>query len=143
MNVQPTWEPLQHITDASQYQWRIADESGEHSLTTSLTSDGCICATASSSRFNMGSGKEEIVGLIQGAAVAPISNLDYTAKWLEPKVSFSCGFAQVSQRAYEAETSMEDGTTWKLTCSRLSSSDEYDSLYTLTIITPSCTDVFE
>ncbi len=91
----------------------------------------------------MGSGNKEIVGLLQGAAIAPVSNLDYTAKWLEPRIFFSCGIAYLFQRSYESETYMNDGTTWTLTCSRDSSCDDYDSLYTLTIVTPSCVDTLE
>ena len=78
MNVQPDWKLLEQTTNSSQYQWTIEDQSGKHTLSTTLTSDGCVCATVASSHFRMGSGKEEMVGLLQGAAVAPVSELHYT-----------------------------------------------------------------
>jgi hypothetical protein len=143
MSVQPDWELLGQSAENSRYQWMTEDEGGKHTLSTTLTSDGCVCATVASSHFSMGSGKEEMVGLLQGAAVAPISNLDYTATWLEPKVSFSCGAAYLTKGSYDAETVMKDGTTWSLTCSRNSSSSGYDSLYTLTIIAPGCAEILE
>ncbi len=101
MNVQPAWELLQQSTDGYQYQWHIDNENGEHTLTARLTPDGCVCAAASSSQFLMGIGEEKIAGLLQGAVVAPVSNLDYAAKWLEPKVSFSCGVAHISKATQE------------------------------------------
>ena len=143
MNIQPGWKLLAQTNESYHYQWAIQDDSGKHTLSTTLTSDECVCATVASSHFSMGSGKEDIVGLLQGAAVVPVSNLDYTAAWLEPKIFFSCGIAYVFQRSYEAETTMEDGTTWVLACSRIIGSDAYDSLYTLTIVAPSCVDILE
>ena len=143
MNVQPTWELLAQTYESYHYQWALQDDSGKHTLSTTLTSDECVCATNASSHFNMGRGKEEMAGLFQGAAVAPVSNLDYTAAWLEPRILFSCGAAYLFQRPYEAETIMEDGTTWTLTCSRITGSEAYDSLYTLAIVAPGCVDLLE
>lgn len=143
MNVQPNWELLAKPGESYQYRWTVEDEGGYHTLSTTLRGDACVCATASSSQFDMGSGKEEIVGLLQGAAVIPISDLNYISSWLEPKILFSCGIAYVLQQPYEAVTTMEDETTWTLTCSRNSGCDGYDSLYTLTIIAPSCVDMLE
>jgi hypothetical protein len=138
MSMTPKWEPIGQAANASQYQWKIDDESGEHTLTATLTPGRCVCATAASSRFNMAGGRTRIVGLLEGAAVAPVSDLNYTAAWLEPKVSLSCGLAYMLRRPYEAETSMKDGTTWKLTCTRESTCDPCSSIYTLKIVTPRC-----
>jgi hypothetical protein len=143
MNMRPNWEPLGQSTNVHQYQWTIADESGEHTLTATLTPEQCVCATVASSRFNMAGGKIKIVGLLQGAAVAPVSDLNYTATWLEPKLTLSCGLAYVLRRPYEAETSMEDGTTWRLTCTRESTCDSCGSTYTLTVVTPRCSSLLE
>jgi hypothetical protein len=141
MNMRPNWEPLGQ--SASAYQWKIDDESGEHTLTATLTPEQCVCATAASSRFNMAGGKTEMVGLLQGAAVAPVSDLNYTAKWLEPKLTLSCGLAYILRRPYEAKSSMEDGTTWRLTCTRESTCDSCGSTCTLTVVTPRCSSLLE
>ena len=137
MNVQPDWKNLERTPKSSQYEWTIDDQYGSHSLSTTLTADGCVCATVASSHFRMGSGKEQMVGLLQGAAVAPVSDLGYTAGWLEPKIVW-CGIGYVLRLPYEAETTMPDGTTWRLTCSRNASTDYFNSLYTLTISALDC-----
>ncbi len=143
MNIQPSWELLTQTNESYQYQWAIQDDSGKHTLSATLTSDECICATNASSHFNMGSGKEDMAGLFQGAAVAPVSDLDYTAMWLEPRIFFSCGVAYLFHRPYNAETTMQDGTTWELACARLTDSKTYDSLYTLKVVAPSCFNILE
>jgi hypothetical protein len=141
MKVQPDWNLLEESTDHFQYLWKIEDQSGIHSLSTTLTSDGCVCAAVATSQFNMGTGKEEIVGLLQGAAVVPVSDLDYTASWLEPKLFISCGFAYLSRQSYFTEKVMKDETTWRLSCSRESNNDTFDSLYSLTVFSPSCEEI--
>ena len=143
MNVRPKWEMISRTADAYQFQWAIEDEGGTHTLSATLTSDGCVCATVASSHFRMGGGHEKMVGSLDGAAIAPVSELDYASTWLEPKITFSCSIAYLFWRPYEVETSMRDGTTWRLTCSRHSGADGYNSLYTLTIIAPACVDIIE
>ncbi len=143
MDVRPDWDLLGQKKDGIKYRWAIEDESGKHTLSAFLTSDGCVCATLASSQFRMGGGGEETVGLFQGAAVAPVSDLDYTATWLEPKISFSCGVSYVLRMPYEAEKLMDDGTNWTLTCSRSSGGEAFDALYTLKIVAPACVDIIE
>jgi len=138
MKIQPSWDALTQTKDGFQTKWAIQNPAGRHTLTATLTSDGCICATNATSHFRAGYDQEKLVGLLQGAAVAPVSNLDYTARWLEPRILLPCTFAFLFQRAYEAETSMGDGTTWKLTCSRSRSPEADGSLTSLTISTPNC-----
>jgi hypothetical protein len=143
MNVRPEWEMISRTAKAYQFQWVIEDEGGTHTLSATLTSDGCVCATAASSHFSMGSGHEKMVGSLEGAAIAPVSELNYASTWLEPKITFSCSIAYLFWRSYEVETAMRDGTTWKLSCSRHSGADGYNSLYTLTIIAPACADIIK
>ena len=141
MNMRPKWEPVGESTNT--FQWKINDESGEHTLTATLTPEQCVCATVASSRFNMAGGRTEMVGLLQGAAVAPVSDLNYTATWLEPKLALSCGLAYLLHKPYEAEASMQDRTTWRLTCSRETNCDSCASTYTLTVVTPRCSNLLE
>ncbi len=143
MNLQPDWVPLEQTAEGLHYQWTIEDEGGMHTLSATLTSAGCVCGTVASSQFNMGSGKEEIVGLLQGAAVAPVSDLDYTASWLEPRLFISCGIAYVFRQPYLAESTMQDGTTWTLACSRNMGPEVYNSAYSLTVVRPSCMNMHE
>ena len=143
MHVRPGWVPIEQAAEGLRYRWTIKDDSGIHTLSATLTASGCVCGTVASSLFNMGGGKEEIIGLLQGAAVAPVSDLNYTAGWLEPRLILSCGIAYLFRKPYLAETSMQDGTTWTLACSRNTSPEEYDSAYKLTIVTPGCKDLPE
>lgn len=132
MNLQPDWQPV----DSNHVQWVVADEKGEHTLTARLTPQGCVCAAGSTSYVSTGGA--EMAGLMQGAAVAPVSELGYTASWLEPKLMFYCGAANLFGKAYQADAAMKDGTSWNLLCSSLPDSDTFRSLYTLTVTTPDC-----
>jgi hypothetical protein len=142
MKVQPDWEALEHRKGGFQYRWTIEDEGGKHALSAFLTAEGCVCATVAASQFRMGGGKEELVGMLEGAAAAPASDLNYTT-WLESKITFSCGISNILRKSYEVEKLMEDGTTWKLTCSRKTGGETFNMLYTLKIATPGCMEVIE
>lgn len=138
MKIQPSWDALTRMKDGFQTAWTIQNPTGKHTLTAALTSEKCICATNATSHYRAGHGQENLVGLLQGAAVAPVSDLDYTAAWLEPRILLPCTFAFAVRRSYEAETTMGDGTTWKLTCSRGFSTEADESLTSLTVSTPNC-----
>jgi|WetSurMetagenome_2_1015567.scaffolds.fasta_scaffold174173_2 hypothetical protein len=141
MAIQPTWDRMAQIKDGSQYQWTIQNERAKHTLSATLTSAGCVCAATATSHFHAGQGEDEMAGLLQGAAVAPVSDLNYTARWLEPKISLSCTFAFIFHRSYQAETLMADGTTWKLTCSRSPGEPSEEERTILTVIAPGCIDL--
>ena len=138
MNMQPTWDPLPQIKDGYQYQWTLQEDRAKHTLSATLTSEGCVCAATAASHYSLGDNQEKLVGLLQGAAVAPVSNLDYTAGWLEPRILFPCTLAFALRRPYEAKSLMEDGTTWQLTCSRSRNGEVDESMTQLTIVAPSC-----
>lgn len=122
----------------SQYQWVLQATTGSHSLNTVLTPGGCICATTAKSQFHFGKGEEELVGLLEGAAVVPISDLNFTTKWLEPKISVPCTIANLLHKTYSAESEMKDGTTWKFTCSKLPGDTSAYSAYEFSVTTPDC-----
>jgi hypothetical protein len=134
----PDWKLLNQTKGFSQYQWVIQNTTGTHSLNAVLNPGGCICATKAASQFHFGKGEETLVGLLEGAAVVPLSDLNFTTKWLEPKISFQCTIANILHRTYSAESKMKDGTTWKLTCSRLPGDTTADSAYEFSVTTPDC-----
>jgi hypothetical protein len=80
---------------------------------------------------------------MQGAAVAPVSDLEYTADWLEPRLLKRCTSAFLRQTSYEDESSMDDGTTWRLLCSGDPSVANGDLVTSLTIVTTICPGAFD
>jgi hypothetical protein len=77
-----------------------------------------------------------------GVHVVLLSDLNFTTKWLEPKITFPCTLANLLHRSYSAESKMKDGTTWKLTCTRYPGDTTADSAYEFSVTTPDCL-VFE
>ncbi|MHB8086708.1 MAG: hypothetical protein ACYDH2_00515 [Anaerolineaceae bacterium] len=138
MQYLPGWAYLGENDGFSQFRWIIQNTIGTHSITTVLSPDGCICATKAESQFHFGNGEENLVGLLEGAAVVPISDLNFTAKWLEPKIAIQCTIANIFHRTYNAESTMKDGTTWKLTCSRPVGDTNAESTYNFSVTTPDC-----
>jgi hypothetical protein len=141
MRVQPTWQLLPWDVHGTKYQWTIEDTRGSHTLTAALTPEGCVCATSAMSRF-LGS-QGETAGNLQGAAVAPISELDYTSNWLEPKLLLPCPLAFLLRTPYESEKEMPDATIWKLTCSRGPELQGAQLATSLTVASPRCVDAFD
>lgn len=139
----PDWKPLGQGADAYQYQWTLERENGRHTLTATLTPAQCVCAAVASSQFSFYGGELEMVGGFAGAAVAPVSDLNYTASWLEPKLGFWCTVAHTLQTKYESMTTMKDGTTWKLTCTHDPTCVPFPSTYTLKVVTPRCSSALE
>jgi hypothetical protein len=138
MHASPVWNVVSQSEGFSLVQWSLQNTTGSHSLSATLTSDGCICGTRAQSQFRFGKGDEILVGLLEGAAVVPISDLNFTEKWLNPKIKFQCTLANIFHRSYSAESAMKDGTTWKLTCSRLPGDASTASTYTFSVTTPDC-----
>ena len=121
MSITPNWVGGNRNGDVFTTRWIIQDEFGTHQLAVNLSSDGCVCGTSATSQFKGGLTQGRLAGGMEGAAVAPVSELDYTTRWLEPKVGIVCPLAWLLHRSYHAESSMDDGTTWSLSCSRESS----------------------
>jgi hypothetical protein len=142
MQVEPSWEPTSQEAEEFQYQWKIQDEEADHTLNVLLSPDGCVCGTNAKSFFNGDYTQGKLAGLLQGAAVAPVSELDYTAEWLEPRLLKQCQIALLLHNSYQDETSMANGTTWELICSRQNSIDR-KLMTSLTILTPMCADAFD
>jgi hypothetical protein len=142
MQVEPSWEPISQEAEGFQYQWNIQDEEADHTLNILLSPDGCICGTNAKSFFNGGFTQGKLAGLLQGAAVAPVSELDFTSEWLEPRLLKQCQTAFLLKNSYKDEASMGDGTTWKLICSGQHSVDR-KLMTSLTILAPMCTDAFD
>ena len=134
----PDWREVSHQDGFALTQWSIQQPHGTHSLTATLTPEGCICATRASSQYKVGYSEEKWVGLLQGAAVAPVSDLNFTAAWLEPKIAFPCVLANLLHRTYTAESTMKDGSTWRLSCSRQRGGLEADSLTDFSVTVPGC-----
>lgn len=134
----PNWKLLNQTKGYNHYQWVIQNTAGTHSLNIVLTPGGCICATTAVSQFHFGNGEESLVGLLEGATVVPLSDLNLTTKWLEPKISFPCILANLLHKTYSAESEIKDGTTWKLTCSRLPGDTTADSTYEFSVTAPDC-----
>jgi hypothetical protein len=138
MKVQPSWDPLRKTDGGFQTEWVIQNPGGRHMLTAMLTSERCICAANATSQYRASYDQGKLAGLVQGAAVAPVSDLDYTKSWLEPRILLPCTLAFVFHRSYEAETTMPDGTTWKLICTRSISPEAEESFISFTVSTPNC-----
>jgi len=138
MGVSPEWSPPEQIKQGFRTRWEIQDDQGTHVLSAILTPDGCVCATAATSHFVGGFSQGKLTGYLQGAAVAPVSDLNYTAKWLEPKITIQCELAFLFRREYRAITVMPDAVTWDLTCTRSGSEAFADLETTLAITSPTC-----
>lgn len=118
MGIIPSWSSLQPTSDGLQTTWAIDAEGATHRLTATLTNNECICATQATSHYPSGSAQAEFAGLLQGAAVAPVSDLDYISSWLEPKLLLNCSAAFLARERYVAAETMPDGTAWRLECTR-------------------------
>lgn len=143
MHIQPHWDPIKQVGESHQSQWAVQDDKGSHTLSVALTSDGCVCATKAKSYFSGGFTQGELAGLMQGAAVAPVSDLESTGEWLEPRLLKQCSSAFLRQSSYEDESSMADGTTWRLICSGDPNIGNGKLVTSLTIVTPICPDAFD
>jgi hypothetical protein len=142
MRVYPDWSTVDPEDGGQLSQWTTQDERGKHTLSVMLTPDGCVCATNATSRFHGGFAQGEMAGLFQGAAVAPVSELDYTGTWLDPKTLMRCPLAFLFRRPYEAQAAMPDGSTWRLTCSRDPTEPDSELVTSLTVNTPACSNAF-
>jgi hypothetical protein len=139
MNKEPTWE-LENSNGkrGKEYIWRVESEKGKHELKATLNADGCVCATNTQSDYENGYEEGELAGYFQGAAAAPISELDYLSDWLEPKITWNCSFAFLFRTEYYDEKVMDDGTIWKFSCSRSGEKIETYSKINLEIISDKC-----
>ena len=138
MSLYPSWSPLEATPYGYSTSWAVETEEGSHRLTTTMTRNGCICATMATSYFPSGSPAAEFAGYLQGAAVAPLSNLDYTTTWLQPKILLSCPLAFLLRGEYVSSENLEDGTFWKLECRRQSSQGFADLEYSFAVATDTC-----
>jgi hypothetical protein len=137
MDVTPEWGELVEIDRGYQSTWEVQRKTGTHALTATLTPDECICAAHADSRFVNGNQREsKVAGGLEGAAVAVISDLDYTSGWLEPKVTLTCSLAYLARKVYHSEEVMKDGTRWDLACGRTADDDRYRLSFTVTA--PAC-----
>jgi hypothetical protein len=143
MNIQPQWESVATGTQCYEARWVIHNDAGIHSLSAALTAEGCVCATRAASRFRGGFTQGETAGLLQGAAAAPVSQLEYTSRWLEPRTLIHCPLAFLSRSTYESEIEMHDGTIWKLSCSGSGQLGEVELATTFTVLTPECADALQ
>jgi hypothetical protein len=75
--------------------------------------------------------------------VAPVSELEYTSRWLEPRILLRCPLAFLLGMPFESETDMPDGTTWRLTCSSNPSTGDTELLTSLRVVSPKCVDALE
>ena len=141
MNMSPDWVPVDRAGEELEYQWITKDQQSDNTLTSILSPEGCVCATKAQSHQMANFNQSKLGGQILGAAVAPVSDLNYTADWLEPKILKSCVPSLILRKPYEDQKTFDDGTTWKFTCTKMSGIGE--AMYTLTIITPACKNVFE
>ena len=141
MEEYPDWAPQQDERWGYSTKWVIQRGRGAHELFVALTPQECVCATRASSRFIGSLPSGELAGFLQGAAVAPVSDLDYLDKWIEPKLWLHCSRAFLFRDLYQATEVMADGTTWELVCRRagMSPSDELD--ISLTVRSQQCADV--
>ena len=138
MGVYPDWTPLQITKDGYEASWLIEAEGATHRLTATLTRRECICATVATSRFPSGSPQAEFAGYLQGAAVAPLSDLEDTASWLEPKVLFRCPLAFFLRDQFVSSETMEDGTFWRLECERRRDPAFADLEFSFAVATEEC-----
>src|SRR3990172_4456646 len=138
MNVYPSWAPLEVTPDGYVTRWLIETDDAAHQLTTTMTRNECICATVATSHFPSGSLEAEFAGYLQGAAVAPLSDLDYTSSWLQPRIILSCPLAFLMRGEYVSSDIMDDGTIWKLECRRQADPGNADLEYSFGVGTDSC-----
>ena len=141
--MQPDWESAVPTAQGYKSEWAIRDYGGIHTLSAAMTAQGCVCATNAISRFRGAYAQGETAGLLQGAAVAPVSELEYTSGWLEPRVFLRCPLTFLLRSMFESEAEMPDGTTWKLTCSGSGALGEVELATTLTVLTPECLNAFK
>jgi hypothetical protein len=134
MGIQPEWEPVVQDRQGYKSEWVIQDDKGKHALSAAITPEGCVCATNATSQFHGAIAQGELAGLLQGATVAPVSQLEYTSRWLEPRVLLSCPLAFLLRRPFASETDMPDGSSWRLACSRVPSSGNAELLISLRVI---------
>ncbi len=142
-NMRPQWNQLPWDTHGDRYQWIVEDTTGTHTLTVATTPEGCVCATNAKSEFHGSRSQGETAGLLQGAAVAPVSELDYTSRWLEPRILLRCPLAFLFRSTYTSEAEMGDGTTWRLSCTGSGQLGEVQLATTLAVLTPECIDAFD
>ena len=143
MGMQPDWESPAPTAQGYESQWVIRDHRGIHTLTAAMTAQGCVCATNAMSRFRGAYAQGETAGLLQGAAVAPVSELEYTSRWLDPRIFLRCPLAFLLRSKFESEAEMPDGTTWKLTCSGSGALGEVELATMFTVLTPQCLNAFQ
>jgi len=143
MGMQPDWKSAAPAAQGYKSQWAIRDLRGIHTLSAAMTAQGCVCATNAMSRFRGAYAQGETAGLLQGAAVAPVSELEYTSGWLEPRIILRCPIAFLLRSTFESEAEMPDGTTWKLTCSGSGAVGDVELATSLTVLTPECVNAFE
>lgn len=140
VDMEPEWESIYRVGEESEYKWAIKDKQSDNTLTAILSSAGCVCATRAESHQIANFQKSELGGLILGAAAAPVSDFNYTADWLEPKILASCLPSLLLKSSYSDEKTFDDKTTWKFTCYKMPGIGE--AMYQLTILTPRCENVF-
>ena len=143
MGIEPEWESIGPIKQGSLSQWVIQDDRGVHTLSVAMTRQGCVCATEAASRFRGAYSQGEMAGLMQGAAVAPISELEYTSGWLEPRILLRCPIPLLLRSEYVSEGEMEDGTIWRLSCSGGGELGEVELSMMFSVLTPECVGVFD
>lgn len=138
MHMQPEWGPVTRAGSTYLTRWTVQDAGGSHELSVKMTSDGCICATTATSRFQGSRSQGELAGLMQGAAVAAVSDPSYTGGWLQPKIALRCPLAFLLRNSYAAEESMPDGTLWRLGCSVDPATESLEMMTSLSISKPAC-----
>jgi hypothetical protein len=143
MGIEPEWESVIPIEQGSQTQWVIDDDRGVHTLSVVMAEQGCVCATNATSQFRGGYSQGEQAGLLQGAAVAPISELEYMSRWLESKILLRCPLAFFLRSTFASDTEMEDGTIWEFSCTSSGQLSEAELTTTLTVLTPECMDAID
>ena len=138
VGVYPEWSPPRATQFGYEASWVIEAKDGTHQLTATLTRNECICATSAQSRFPSGSPQAKFAGYLQGAAVAPVSDLELLSGWLEPKILFRCPLAFLVRNEYIHSETMADGTFWKLECQRPGDPLYADLEYTFSVATQKC-----
>jgi len=138
MGIYPYWSSLQATHDGFESTWVTEAEGATHRLTATLTKNECICATLATSRYPSGSPQAEFAGQLLGAAVAPLSDLEYTTSWLQPKILFSCPRAYLLREQYVFSETMPDGTVWKLECGRQAIPEFAALELSLAVLTQQC-----
>ena len=140
MGVIPNWSGLRAAGDGFESTWAIGAEGATHRLTARLTQDQCICATLATSHYPNGSPRAEFAGQLLGAAVAPLSDLEYGSSWLQPKIVVNCSLASLRREPYASSETMPDGTGWRLGCGRPAAPAYADLELSLSVNTPQCQD---